>query len=47
MTNQELIELRRLLIEIVTAILDTRDKAMSWDEKQFLKRALISKINRL
>lgn len=47
MTNQELIELRRLLIEIVTAILDTRDKAMSWDEKQFLKRALVSKINRL
>lgn len=47
MTNQELIDLKKLLIELVTAILDTRDKAMSWDEKQFLKRALISKINQL
>ena len=46
-TNQEFIDLKKLLIEVVTAILDTRDKAMSWDEKQFLKRALISKINQL
>jgi len=40
-------DLKQLLIELVTAILDTRDEAMSWNDKQFLKRALIAKINRL
>ncbi|QNN98277.1 hypothetical protein SEA_LILMARTIN_26 [Streptomyces phage LilMartin] len=47
MTNPELIninELKRLLVEVVTDILDTRDKAMSPDEKARQKKRLARQI---
>ncbi|QNO12451.1 hypothetical protein SEA_MULCHMANSION_26 [Streptomyces phage MulchMansion] len=47
MTNPELIninELKRLLVEVVTDILDTRDKAMSPDEKARQKKRLTRQI---
>lgn len=47
MTNPELInlnELKRLLVEVVSDILDTRDTAMSPEEKARQKRRLTRQI---
>lgn len=47
MTNPEMIninELKRLLVEVVSDILDTRDQAMSPEEKARQKRRLMRHI---
>lgn len=37
-------ELKRLLVEIFDDVIDNQDKALSWNEKQFFKRAITRRI---